>query len=313
MRILLTGCFGFIGSNLLINLLNNRYDVIGIDNLSNSHDRNVSIIKNKTKLNWSKFKFYKSDIRQYDLINSIVYHDRVDAIINLAAMGSVQKSFANPTDTYSNNMMGFVNIMNLAKYYDIKKVIYASSSSVYGDQEKSLKSESMTPNPMSPYALSKISNEQFAKVFGDANEIGTIGLRFFNVFGPMQLADSPYSAAIPRFINDEKIIIYGDGSVIRDFTYVDDVVRGIVLSLEKENQDQIVLNIGRGNGRSIKSVAELISSKLDNKEILYKKARPFEAKESVADIDLAKEVIKYNPETVFQTAIDETIEFYKAN
>jgi len=310
MRILLTGCAGFIGSNLLIKLLNDRYEVLGIDNLSNSHKETFSIIKKQVGNNWRNFKFFRADIRSLDVLTAIVYHEKIDAIIHLAAMGSVTRSFELPIDTFSNNVTGFINIMTIAKRLEIKKFIYASSSSVYGNCKEEMRYELIEPKPNSPYSLSKFSNEQFCDIYARVNNISTIGLRFFNVYGPMQLASSQYSAVIPSFINDDIITINGNGSVVRDFTYVSDIVSGIVLALEKNHQDNLVYNLGTGIPTTIKDLAEKISLKLD-KKIAYQAARANETQVSYASIALAEEDLGYKVNVNLDEGLDRTIEFYK--
>jgi UDP-N-acetylglucosamine/UDP-N-acetylgalactosamine 4-epimerase len=290
MNILVTGAVGFIGSNLVITLLNEGHSVLAFDNLSNASIKPTDRIKAHTGDNWQRFKFYKADIRNIDQMVSILSNNPVDIIIHLAAMGSVPKSFAMPSDFIDVNERGFSNMLILAGMTSLKRIVYASSSSVYGDLDKyTLRSEGNCGMPLSPYALSKVHNELLAKMLGHKYGITHIGLRFFNVYGPGQRHDSPYSAVIPKFIHGKEIHINGDGSVVRDFTQVDDVSEAIIKAMQYNVSD--VFNVCTGRGTSILELANIISN--GKKKINFLPARTSDVPVSIGDTVKAENLLGF--------------------
>lgn len=220
-KIVVTGCSGFIGSHLTEALLNKGYTVIGIDNLSNG---SLSNLKNVNK---NKFFFLNDDIKNYLDIERIFYSNTIDAVFHLAALGSVPRSIEHPHKTFYNNVMGTNNILDLCKIYEVGKIIFASSSSVYGLDNK----------PLSPYAQSKKTSEEYINLYKRCFDLNSIVFRFFNVFGPRQKIGDAYSGVIPNIceaiIKNKTFKLYGDGSQSRSFTYIDDVVSVLVKALEE--------------------------------------------------------------------------------
>lgn len=309
MNILVTGCMGFIGSNLVSHLLNQGHKVIGFDNLSRSSIMPTDRIKKASKDNWRFFRFYEVDVTNYNAMFSIMAaNEQVHAIVHLAAVGSIPFSFEHPQVTMHNNVTGFINVFNLTRHLNINKFVYASSSSVYGSLTVNPRTEKKLGTLASPYALSKIVNEQLASFYASAYK-SIIGLRFFNVYGPGQSFNSAYSAVIPKFIVTEKPIVNGDGETIRDFTYVDDVSDAIINCLNLNKACNEVLNIGTGQ----KTTLNQLLTYLNKKEIaIYEKSRHGDVRESWADISSAKKLIGYSPKIKIETGLNLTKAYYES-
>jgi UDP-N-acetylglucosamine 4-epimerase len=303
--VLVTGCMGFIGAHVTARLLNEGKKVIGFDNLANPCLNPSDFIKASAKENWENFKFYKIDIRDLNTMISICLNEKIDSIIHLAAVGSITRSFETPHYTVDVNERGFANILSLSETQKLKRLIFASSSSVYGDSQKKIKVEGEEGFPLSPYSLSKQQNEKLAKIWSNKTGLEYIGLRFFNVYGPLQNPDSPYSAVIPRFCNDKELTIYGDGETIRDFTYVSDAVQIISKSIWVKNHN-FVVNVGSGKEIKIKELAQKLSF---NRNIVHAEKRSGETKESVASINILKSIYKTGT-TSLDFGIIETKNYY---
>lgn len=306
MKILVTGCFGFIGSNLITHLLNNGHEVVGFDNLVNPSIKPTDRIKSKVGKNWQNFRFYQVDIREFNTMKSLAVNERPEYLVHLAALGSVPRSFQNPSEVMDVNVKGFTNVMMLSTMLECKRIVFASSSSVYGDSNT--RHEESVGNPLSPYALSKRQNEQFAEVWCKNLKLSYTGLRFFNVYGEGQLVDSPYSAVIPRFINQSEITIFGDGSTVRDFTHVDDVCEAIELALTSKENNQIY-NVCTGNGTTLKKLAQLCGN---NKEIKHIESRPMDIKESIGIPFKAEVFLKFKAAIGIEEGIERTIKYYES-
>lgn len=310
MNILVTGACGFIGSNLCAHLLNAGHNVLGFDSLVNASLNPTDRIKKSSGKSWENFKFYQVDIRDLATMKSIVAgYGKIDHIVHLAALGSVPRSFAHPDEVIDVNCKGFANVMMLASDMNCKRIVFASSSSVYGDDQSKLRVEEHTGKQLSPYALSKMQNEQFAEIWCKNIPLEYVGLRFFNVYGQGQLPESKYSAVIPRFINGEKITIYGDGETIRDFTYVDDVCTAIMLSLSTTNHGRIY-NVGTGIETNLKKLAALCAQ--NKKEINHIAERPADIKESVASTWKAEKRLNFKATTSIEDGISYTIAYYES-
>jgi nucleoside-diphosphate-sugar epimerase len=306
MNILVTGAMGFIGSNLCIKLLNEGHSVIAFDNLFNSSEDAPTRIKNSVGSNWKNFKFYKVDIRQTDMLLTISRTEDVGAVVHLAALGSVPRSFLNPIEVIDVNQKGFMSVMQVASQLGVKRMVYASSSSVYGDSKNIVRSEGDTPLPKSPYALSKLHNEQLAFVWGAPAGMEMIGLRFFNVYGPGQRADSQYAAVIPKFLNQDMPTIYGDGRTSRDFTYVNDVCDAIGLAIESKSHSTII-NVGTGVGTSLNELVSIMGKKPE-----HSKERFGDVKASIASCTKARAVLGFEAKTTLSEGIRKTSEYLKS-
>lgn len=305
MKILVTGCMGFIGSNVVPSLLNSGHDVVGLDNLFQPSIRPTDRMKEISKGRWDAFKFYKGDIREHGVLETVFAHEGIDAVVHLAAVGSVPRSFSNPGLTTSVNIGGFVNVLTMAARFQVPRFVYASSSSVYGDSHRLMKTEGEEGNTLSPYALSKKMNEEFARIWAPAAHVNTVGLRFFNVYGPGQLPDSPYSAVIPRFITAPPVV-HGDGSTTRDFTFVGDVARAIEFSLAYADKASTVVNVGTGVGTSLKKLLVYLE-----KTAKHQPERVGDIHYSIASVVKAKTEIGFEAETKIEDGIKITRAFYE--
>lgn len=304
-KILITGGTGFIGSNIATELVNQGYNVSVLDNLSTGNVSNISGLN---------IEFLKGDIRDFEFVKKSVKD--VDYILHQAALPSVFRSIKDPLTVNDVNTKGTLNILVVARDNNVKRVVYASSSSVYGDTPILPKKEDMIPKPLSPYAVSKLVGEYYCKVFYNVYGLETVSLRYFNVFGPRQNPKSEYAAVIPKFINfmleNKSPVIYGDGTQTRDFTFVKNVVEANILALKAKNAAGNVLNIACENSTSVNELVDKINELLD-RDISpdYTKLRLGDIKNSLADISLAKKILGYEPKYSFEEGLKETINWFK--
>lgn len=308
MKYLITGTAGFIGSNIARRLVRDNCEVRGFDNFSTGKRKNLEDLEKK-----DNFEFIAGDLRNLHEIKKAVRN--IDIILHQAAVPSVQRSLENPVLINDSNINGTLNLLMAAKEEKVKKVVYASSSSIYGTNQKLPKKEDMPPEPISPYSLSKYTGERYCQIFSKIYNLSTICLRYFNVFGPYQDPHSEYSAAIPKFINlileDKQPVIYGDGEQSRDFTYVENVVEANILAAKSDITDEVI-NIACGERVSINEAVKILN-KILNKDIkpVYKKGRIGEVKHSLADVSKARQKINYIPKYKFTEGLKKTVEWYK--
>lgn len=310
MKILLTGGAGFIGSNILEKLISDDdiKQIIVLDNLSNSTLENISSFLDNPKV-----YFKKGDICDFDLVNDLM--ERVDVVCHQAAWGSVPRSLEFPKDYMLNNVVGFTNIVEAAKNNNVNKIIYASSSSVYGNDNSESKKEIKIGEQLSPYALSKRFDEMLAQNFHDIYGINFYGLRYFNVFGKNQRADSQYAAVIPKFIkalkNNESPEIYGDGEQGRDFTYIDNVVDVNLKLIKGDLKGNYVFNVATGNRTTVNDLFCKIKNQMNsNVEPLYKPKRKGDILNSLANIEYTKNTIGYEPKVFIDEGLEKTIKHF---
>lgn len=309
MKILVTGGAGFIGSNLCRKLIKDGYTLRMIDNLATGFYHNIEEIE-------GEMEFLKYDLRDLDQMKKAV--DGVDYILHQAAVPSVPRSVKDPVTTTESNVNGTLHLFMAARDAGVKRVVYASSSSVYGDTPVLPKQEDMKPNPLSPYALSKLADEYLGKIFYNIYGLETVGLRYFNVFGPRQNPDSQYSAVIPKFIkrlnNDKPPIIYGDGLQSRDFTFIDNVIQANIKGMTAEGAAGKIFNIACGERHTVNDLAATIGKLMgkDNKPT-HQESRPGDVKHSLADITAAREILGYDPQVTFQEGLRQTVEWYLEN
>ena len=302
--VVVTGGVGFIGSNLVEELTKDN-EVIVIDDLSTGKRENIDE---------SKVEFVQGSITDLELLKK-VFED-VDYVFHQAAIPSVQRSVENPLATNEVNVKGTLNVLIAAKTNGVKKVIYASSSSVYGDTPELPKRENMNPNPLSPYAVSKLTGEYYCNAFSEVYDLKTVCLRYFNVFGPKQNPSSEYAAVIPKFITrvmrKQPPIIYGDGNQTRDFTFVKDVVRANILAMERDAKG--IFNVAYGKRTSINELASKIMGAISlEMEPVHDKPRPGDIRHSLADISLAKDKLGYKPKYSLEEGLEETIKWFQKN
>ena len=306
-RILVTGAAGFIGSNLADSLLEKGAEVIGMDNLFNGRIENLEeAFKNK------RFEFFKGDIRDLNFMLDIVKD--IDIIYHLAAFTSVPQSVKMPENCNDVNVNGVLNVLNAARRMNVKKIIYASSSSVYGDTPTLPKREDMCRLPISPYGVAKLACEAYMQVYHQVYGLKTISLRYFNVFGPRQ-KDSTYSGVIAiwlgNIIRDEDLTIFGDGNNSRDFTYIKDVIQANLLAAKQDVPGEI-FNIGAGSPINLTELAKLILkiTKKENLKIIYTEPRPGDIIHSYADISKAKMMLKFEPSYNQEQGLKEYFNWY---
>lgn len=311
--VLVTGGAGFIGSNLARALLKRGYGVVILDDLSTGRIENIdAMLKDK------KLTFVEGSILDTALLSSIIESNNISLISHQAACSSVPLSIEDPLMTTEVNVTGTVNIFNTAALAGIKRVVYASSSSVYGDTLELPTKETTPLMPKSPYASSKASMELYAGVFSDLYEMEIAGLRYFNVYGPSQNPSSGYAAVVPKFITraltGEALPIDGDGEQSRDFVYIDDVVSANINALSIESLPSLIMNIACGERTSVMELARAIVENTGSKSILTQSpARDGDVRDSLADITLAQKNINYTPQYSISKGLMETIEWYKKN
>ena len=301
-KVIVTGGAGFIGSHLTELLLSRGYHVIIIDDFSTGKMANIEPLLKSIKVD-----FIQSSITELPLLQNLF--QGVDFVFHQAALSSVPRSIEDPLSTNKVNITGTLNVLLAARDNNVKKVIYASSSSVYGDTPTLPKREDMVSNPQSPYALTKLMGEYYCRVFHQIYDLPTICLRYFNVYGPRQDSDSQYAAVIPIFITklsqNKPPIIYGDGEQTRDFTFVKDVIQANIIGAESDACG--IFNIGRGENSTINDLAKTIT-RIMGKDLQseYQAPRPGDVKHSLADISRAR-AIGYEPQYSLDKGLKETI------
>jgi len=300
-RAVVTGGAGFIGSHLVEALVSRGYQVTIIDDLSTGKKQNVG------KLLGDKVDLIQASVTDPSLLTKLFQN--IDYVFHLAALPSVPRSIEAPLASHQVNITGTLNVLVSARDNGVSKVVYASSSAVYGDTPLLPKREDMTPNPQSPYAVTKVSGEYYCKVFQTVYGLDTVCLRYFNVYGPRQDPDSQYAAVIPRFISraleGNPPIIFGDGEQTRDFTFVRDAVEANILAAESDATG--VFNIGSRSRTTINELAKLIARLLaTGVKPIYQEPRAGDIRHSLADISKARQ-IGYNPKYSLEEGLKETI------
>lgn len=302
---LVTGCAGFIGSNLLEALLVMGQKVVGLDNFSTGHQYNLDEVqKTVTPQQWANFSFLEGDIRELDTCRLAL--KGVDHVLHQAALGSVPRSLKDPITTNSVNIDGFLNLLVAARDAQVQSFVYAASSSTYGDHEALPKVEDRIGRPLSPYAVTKYVNELYADVFARAYGFGSIGLRYFNVFGKRQDPNGAYAAVIPKWIaamiRGEDVVVNGDGETSRDFCFIDNVVQANILaSLAQPEGVNQVYNVAYNARTSLNELFDYLAKTLGTTGIVYDKQpvyaefRPGDVRHSQADISKAKQLLGYEP------------------
>ena len=312
--ILVTGGAGFIGSNIVEYLL--KYGVKKVrvlDNLTNGFRKNI-----EPYLSLPNFEFVEGDITNVETCKKVC--EGIDIITHQAALGSVPRSIKDPLATHNSNATGFINMLVAAKDAGVDKFIYASSSSVYGDSKASPKKENDLGKPLSPYAVSKLTNELYGNIFAHTYGMKTIGLRYFNVFGPRQDPNGPYAAAIPIFmdalLNNKTAFINGDGSTTRDFTFVENAVEVNIRAMCVDNAEAFgkVYNVAVGESTSLNELYSFLNAVSGNPTPpQYRDERSGDIKHSLADISLARNFIGYNPQVKIKEGLEITYKWFENN
>ncbi|MEO5908973.1 MAG: SDR family oxidoreductase [Ginsengibacter sp.] len=309
---LVSGGAGFIGSHIAEYLLKNGAGKVRvIDNFANGFQSNLDVLSG-----YDGFEFVEGDIRNIENCRKVC--EGIDYVSHQAALGSVPRSIKDPSNTNDVNVSGFVNILKSSVENNVKQFVYASSSSVYGDEPTLPKKEDRIGNCLSPYAVSKRADELYADVFSRAYHIPVLGFRYFNIFGPRQDPDGPYAAVIPLFVkaimNHTSAFINGDGEQTRDFTFVENAVQINVKGMLSTNEEakNKVYNVAVGENYSVNflynSIKEYLQSDI---EAVHREPREGDIRNSLADISLAKSLLNYQPTTKFTTGLIKTIEYFK--
>ena len=322
---LVTGVAGFIGSNLLEVLLRLGQRVVGLDNFSTGTRRNLDQVKSLVKdKQWAQFTFLEGDIRNLDLCQQACRG--VDYVLHEAALGSVPRSISDPVLTNESNVVGYLNMLVAARDQKVKRFVYAASSSTYGDHPGLPKVEDVIGRPLSPYAVTKYVNELYADVFARCYGLPSIGLRYFNVFGPRQDPEGAYAAVIPRWIaammKNGPTYINGDGETSRDFCYVANCVQANLLSATTTKPEAVgeVYNVALAARTTLNQLCEMLRARLlpsfphlREYKAVYQDFRPGDVRHSQADISKARRLLGYDPTHTVEQGLDEALEWYKHN
>jgi len=318
-QILVTGGAGFIGSNLCETLLNNNIKVVCLDNFSTGNRKNI-----KPFLRDKNFELIEGDIRNLEDCKKAC--SGVDYVLHQAALGSVPRSIKDPITTNDVNVSGFLNMLVATRDANVKRFVYAASSSTYGDHKSLPKVEEIIGKPLSPYAITKYVNELYADNFHTTYNLDSIGLRYFNVFGKRQDPNGAYAAVIPKFvqqfINHESPVINGDGSYSRDFTYIDNVVQMNINAITTENQEALntIYNVAYGEQTTLNELTNLLKvylsefdSSIKNIEVKHQEHRVGDIPHSLASIEKAERLLNYKPKYDISNGLKEAITWYWEN
>jgi len=311
-KILVTGAAGFIGFHLVNSLLNDGFNVVGIDNLNNYYDVNLKKDRLKKIIDNKNFVFEECDISDRGSLNKIFKTYKPVKVINLAAQAGVRYSLENPYAYMDSNLVGFLNVIEQCRHNDVEGLIYASSSSVYGGNTKiPFNVEDQTDNPVSLYAATKKSNELIATTYSHLYNLNTTGLRFFTVYGPWGRPDMAYYIFTKKIINKEPIKVFNRGNMKRDFTYIDDIIFGLRSAIDKNFKCEI-FNLGNNKSENLMNFIYTIESELGIKaKIDFKPMQPGDVKETYAEISKSTKMFSYLPKTQIKDGIKKFINWYK--
>ena len=310
-KILVTGCAGFIGMHLCEKLFKLNYYVVGIDNINDYYDVNLKL-RRLDKLNENKnFKFIKADISDSNKLRDVFKKEEPNKVVNLAAQAGVRYSLKNPDSYMHSNILGFMNVLECCRYYNVDGLIYASSSSVYGGNKKIPFSESdNVDNPISIYAASKKANELMAHSYNHLFNLNSTGLRFFTVYGPWGRPDMAIYIFADRILKNLPIQVFNYGKMMRDFTFIDDIIEGLISSIEN-NYDCEVFNLGNNKSEDLMNVVGIIEKKIGKKAIVhFEDLQPGDVEKTYADIQRAKDKLGFNPSTNVEEGISGFIDWY---
>ncbi len=319
---LITGVAGFIGSNLLETLLQLDQRVVGLDNFATGHNHNFEKVQQAvSEAQWNNFTFIEGDIRSLETCHKAC--QGVDYVLHQAALGSVPRSLNDPITTNENNISGYLNMLVAARDANVRRFVYAASSSTYGDHPGLPKVEDRIGNPLSPYAVTKLVNEHYAQVFARCYDFKTIGLRYFNIFGRRQDPEGAYAAVIPKWvaamIDKQDVFINGDGETSRDFCYIDNAVQANLLAATTDNPDATdqVYNVAVGDRTTLNDLFFKIRGILSKDfgyladiEPVYRDFRPGDVRHSLADISKASTLLGYQPTHAIDQGLEEAMEWY---
>ena len=310
-KILVTGCAGFIGMHLCKTLLDSDYQIIGIDNLNDYYNIKLKNDRLEILKKYKNFNFIKTDISNKIDLEIVFKDNEIDKVVNLAAQAGVRYSLENPNSYINSNVVGFMNILECCRYYNIKGLIYASSSSVYGGNKTiPFNVEQNVDSPISIYAASKKSNELMAHAYNHLFGLNSTGLRFFTVYGPWGRPDMAMYIFAEKISKGEPISVFNNGNMKRDFTYIDDIVSGLVSSI-KNNYCYEIFNLGNNSSEPLMDVVSIIEQKIGKKAIInFEPMQPGDVKTTYADIKKSKEKLGFTPTTNIKVGINNFLDWY---
>jgi UDP-N-acetylglucosamine/UDP-N-acetylgalactosamine 4-epimerase len=320
---LVTGAAGFIGSNLMETLLGLDQNVVGLDNFSTGKRQNLQLVRDSVgEARWKRLRFIEGDIRSLETCREACAG--VEQVLHQAALGSVPRSVEDPITSNASNVTGFLNLMVAAKEAGVARLVYASSSATYGDHPALPKLEEQIGKPLSPYAVTKYVNELYAEVFARCYGFNSVGLRYFNVFGPRQDPDGAYAAVIPKWIaamiRNETVYINGDGETARDFCYVDNAVQANILAATCESAEALnqIYNVAVNERTSLNQLFEMLRAALENRHAhvaamqpVYREFRKGDVRMSQADIGKARRLLGYRPQWRVDEGMVRTVAWYE--
>jgi len=312
MKILVTGVAGFIGFHLSKSLLEDGYEVLGIDNINDYYDPNLKLARIEQLNPYKNFMFDKINIANRESLAQTFQSFKPNKVVNLAAQAGVRYSIENPYAYMESNLVGFLNIIELCRHNNVGGLIYASSSSVYGVNTKiPFSAEDRVDNPISLYAASKKSNELIANAYSHLYGLPTTGLRYFTVYGPWGRPDMAMFIFTRKILAGEPITVFNHGNMKRDFTYIDDIIAGTRAAID-ENYKCEIFNLGNHKSEQLMDMIALIEKELNKKAIIeYQPMQPGDAQESFADIIKSTEKLKFSPNTTISDGIPNFIDWYK--
>ncbi len=312
MKVLLTGSAGFIGYHLAVKLLKNNFEVFGVDNLNDYYDPNLKKDRLSNLKSFQNFKFEKVDISKNKELTEVFKKFDPERVINLAAQPGVRYSLINPHAYMESNLKGFLNIIELCRHSRVNGLIYASSSSVYGDNSsKPFNVKDRVDNPVSLYGATKRSNELIARTYSHLYDLNTTGLRYFTVYGPWYRPDMAMHIFAKKILNKKSIQVYNNGNMKRDFTYIEDIVEGTFAAL-LENYKCEIFNLGNNKSENLMDVIKCIEQNLDETAIIdFQPIQPGDVTETYADIDHSSELLNYDPKTNINEGIRLFSEWFK--
>ena len=313
MQILITGGAGFIGSTLADKLLSEGKKIIVIDNFNDYYSPALKEANVKVNENNPNYKLYRGDICDRKLVAEIFSKNQIDCVVHIAARAGVRPSLEDPLEYIRSNIDGTINILENMKKYEIKKMVFASSSSVYGNCKAEKFSEDLkVTEPISPYAATKSACEQFLYTYSKLYGINSVCLRFFTVYGPKQRPDLAIRKFIELIEQDKPIPVYGDGTTMRDYTYIEDIISGICSAIEYNKTPYEIINLGGGSPVTLNEMISTIEEILGKKaEINRLPMQPGDVNKTVSDITKARKLLNYNPQTSFKEGIRKFVEWRK--
>jgi UDP-glucuronate 4-epimerase len=310
---LVTGGAGFIGSSLVDRLLQTTNRILLVDNFNDFYDPEIKKCNIRDASKNDNCHIYSLDIEDKDVLNEVFMGHSIDCVVHLAARAGVRPSIDDPVSYYTTNVLGTLNILELMKRYSIPKLIFASSSSVYGNNNAGMFHENLKlSEPISPYAATKLAGEQMCYVYSKLYNISTVCLRFFTVYGPRQRPDLAIHKFTRLLLADQPIPMFGDGTSKRDYTYIDDIVDGIVAATEYDKTPYEIINLGGGEPVTLRHMIEVIENSLGKRAIInHQAAQPGDVEKTICTLEKAEKILGYRPRVTFIEGVARFIDYYQ--